>query len=101
MEHFIHTTFGSSKKAGSHKHWGKPIAGISQGNGMGPQIWAVVSSPLFELLKQQGLFANIISAILLCSQKLSGFAFVDDTDLCVMHPSNNITLMQDTHQAKA
>jgi len=24
---------------------GEPIAGIGQGNGAGPQIWAVVSSP--------------------------------------------------------
>jgi len=90
MEHFIHTTFSDSKKSGTCKLWGKPIAGIGQGNGAGPQIWAAVSSPLFELLKQQGFFANIIGAISLHSWKLSGFAFVDDMDLCITHPSNNI-----------
>jgi len=91
MEHFIWTSFGDSKKAGTHKCWGKPIAGIGQGNGVGPQIWAAVSSPLFELLQQQGFFAQIIGSISLHSRKLSSFAFVDDTDLCVTHSSNNIT----------
>ncbi len=90
MEHSICTMFGDSKKAGSHKNWGKPIAGIGQGNGAGPQIWAAVSSPLFELLQSAGFFANIVGAISQLSRKLSSFAFVDDTDLCITHPSNNI-----------
>jgi len=90
MEHSIRTTFGDSKKAGSHKNWGKPIAGIGQRNGAGPQIWAAVSSPLFELLQSKGFFATIVGAISKTSWKLSGFAFVDNTDLCIMHLSNNI-----------
>ncbi len=90
MEHCIRTSFGDSKKGGNHKRWGKPIAGIGQGNGAGLQIWAAVSSPLFELLQQHGFFAHIIGTILLYARKLTGFAFVDDTDLCVTHPSNNI-----------
>jgi len=53
MEHSICTTFINSKKASSHKNWGKPIAGISQGNSAGLQIWAVLSSPLFELLQSK------------------------------------------------
>jgi len=83
MEHCICTTFGDSKKAGSCKHWEKLIAGIGQGNDTGLQIWAVVSLPLFELLQQEGFFANIMGMISLCSWKLSGFAFMDDMDLCV------------------
>ncbi len=90
MEHHICTSFGDSTKAGNHKRWGKPIASIGQGNGASPQIWAAVSSPLFELLQQHGFFAHIIRAILLHSRKISGFAFVNDMDLCVTHPSNNI-----------
>jgi len=91
MEHHIRTSFGDSTKAGNRKKWGQPIAGIGQGNGAGPQIWAAVSSPLFELLQQQGFFAHIIGAISLHARKLTGFAFVDDTDLCVTHPSNSVT----------
>jgi len=56
-----------------------------------PRQWhRPVSSPLFELLQSEGFFATIVGAISLCSRKLSGFAFVNDTDLCVMHPSNDI-----------
>jgi len=29
---------------------GAPIQGVGQGNGAGPQIWAVVSSPLFDVI---------------------------------------------------
>jgi len=54
MQHIICTMFGDSKKAGSRKNWGKPIAGISQGNGAGLHIWAAVSLPLFELLQNEG-----------------------------------------------
>jgi len=90
MEHHICTSFGDSTKAGNHKQWGKPIAGIGQGNGAGPQIWAAVSSLLFEPLQQQGYFTHIIGAMSLQAHKLMGFAFVNDTDLCVTHPSNSI-----------
>jgi len=54
MEHHIRTSFGDSTKAGNRKWWGRLIASIGQGNGTGPQIWAAVSSPLFELRQQQG-----------------------------------------------
>jgi len=33
----------------------------------------------------RGFFAHIVGAISLASHKLLGFAFVDNTDLCIMH----------------
>ncbi len=48
MEHHIHSSFGDSAKLGSKK-WNAPIAIIGQGNGVGPQIWEAVSTPLLEL----------------------------------------------------
>jgi len=63
MEHFIHTTFGDSTKVGSCKKWDQPITGIGQGNGAGPQIWAAMSSLLFELLQQEGFCAHYWSDI--------------------------------------
>jgi len=86
MDHRIQTTYGNLGKSGNHKKWGSPIAGISQGNGAGPQIWAAVSSPLLELMKEDRFFAMLVGAFSLVSQSLVGFAFVDDTDLCVTHP---------------
>jgi len=40
--------------------WTDPIAGISQGNWAGPHIWAVVSTPLFQILMKEGFLAQII-----------------------------------------
>jgi len=44
MEHHIRTTYGDSVMSASCKSWKAPIAGIGQGNGAGPHIWATVSS---------------------------------------------------------
>jgi len=91
MEHHIHTTYGNSKVLASQTTWA-PIAGIGQGNGVGPHIWAAVSSPMFQIMQSDGFYANIIMAISRQEKTLVGFAFVNDTDLCVHDPhitSNN------------
>jgi len=70
-----------------------PIAGIGQGNGAGPHIWAVVSSPILDIMRSDGFYVHMTGAILQLQRKLVGFAFVDDTDLCVTGPhitSNNV-----------
>jgi len=71
------------------------MAGIRQGNGAGPQIWAAVSLPLFDIMRQEGLVAMFICALLKDQRVLAGFAFVDDTDLIVNDLSNNT---QQVHQ---
>jgi len=57
MKHHTHTAHGDSSQFASCTMWGAPIMGIGQGNGMGPAIWAVVSSPLFEIMKEEGFLA--------------------------------------------
>ena len=37
--------------------------GIGQGNGAGPQIWAVVSSPILEMLRTAGFVCSFKIAI--------------------------------------
>jgi len=61
------------------------------GNGTRPQIWAAVSSLLFELMKQDGFFVTMVGAFSLVSWSLVGFAFVNNTDLCITHPLNQAT----------
>jgi len=63
MEHHIHTTFGDSKISASHSSWQAPMAGISQGNGAGPHIWAAVSALIFQLMCTAGFYAHVITAI--------------------------------------
>jgi len=89
MNHHIHTTYGDSKISASCSSWWAPIAGIGQGNSVGPHIWAAVSSPMFDVMHSDGFYAHIITSILCMTKKLVGFAFVDDTDLCVFSPKIN------------
>jgi len=86
MRHHIRTTFGDSTVWSSRDTWQLPVAGIGQGNGAGPQIWAAVSSPLLDLMRSHGFYAHMITSISLLEKKLVGFAFVDDTDLIIHGP---------------
>jgi len=98
MQHHIRTTFGDSKLSASRQTWGAPIAGIGQGNGAGPHIWAAVSSPMFDIMHSDGFYVHVITSISKLHKQLVGFVFVDDTDLCVGGPhidsSNVINSMQ-------
>jgi len=88
MEHHIRTMFGDSNISASRATWQVPIAGIGQGNGAGPQIWAAVSSPILDIMRREGFYTHLIMAIV-HMKKLVGFAFVNDTDLCVFGPHIN------------
>jgi len=44
-------------------NWEDQIAGIGQGNGTGPHIWAMVSMVLFNDMCEDGMFAKIVCAI--------------------------------------
>ena len=57
------------------------MQGVYQGNGAGPIIWAVVSSPLLQILREDGFGTFFRSAISQKTIRLVGYAFVDDTDL--------------------
>jgi len=86
--HHVHMAFGNLESAQGQAEWTNQIAGIGQGNGAGPQIWAAGSTPLFEILCQEGFLATVICALLLNHQSMDGFAFVDDTNLIVTDTSN-------------
>jgi len=98
MQHHIQTTFGNSTQSPSHTTWQTPIARICQGNGVGPHIWAAVSSLLLDLMCNDGFYVKYDCGYILATTKLVGFAFVDDTDLCIFgtqaNTSNVRMLMQ-------
>jgi len=50
LKHHIRMAYGDSEISQDQQEWEQPTVGIGQGNGAGPQIWAAVSSPLFEIL---------------------------------------------------
>jgi len=88
MRHHTRTVHGDSARFTSQQTWDQPVAGIGQGNGAGPAIWAAVSSPLFNIMQEDGFLMTVICAMTQLSCGFSGFAFVDDTDLCVSGHSN-------------
>jgi hypothetical protein len=57
LEHTIRTAYGDSEETYGGDLWVIPIQGVYQGNGAGPLIWAVVSSPLLDIMQEEG-FGN-------------------------------------------
>jgi hypothetical protein len=79
--HQVRTGYGDSKKHYGGKVWLVPIHGIGQGNGAGPAIWAVVSTPLLNVLRDKGFGCEIICPLSSEYFHFVGYAFVDDRDL--------------------
>lgn len=52
--HRVRTRFGDSQASYGGPVWLIPIHGIRQGNGAGPAIWVVISTPLLNILQEKG-----------------------------------------------
>ena len=66
-----------------------PIMGILQGNGMGPFVWAIISSVMLSCMLSSGYHATLIGCLSGLALHLVGYAFVDDTDLVYTAQSND------------
>ena len=80
--HHIKTGFGRTQ----HSTYGNeriPLQGIGQGNGIGPTLWALISSKLIQMMKKAGHGIHFLTSISLMAVSLVVFAFVDDTDLVI------------------
>jgi hypothetical protein len=58
-----------------------PCQGLGQRNGAGPQIWAVVSTPVPNYLRSEGYGVAFKTSISGDVIRFLGYAFVDDTDI--------------------
>ena len=81
LEHTIRCAYGHSSQTYGSDYMEKPMQGVYQGNGAGPIIWAVVSSPLLDILREDGYGTFFETAISDKQIRIVGYAFVDDTDL--------------------
>jgi len=90
VQNHVWSTYGDLQAAQGCKEWGKLIAGIGQGNGVGPQIWAAVSTPLFQILAEEGFLAKVICTISRHKWLIVGFGFINDTDLCITAVDNKL-----------
>jgi len=86
LRHHVRSAFGNAEQAQGQDDWEEPTAGIGQGNGAGPQIWAAVSTPLFEILQEEGFVATFICALTKHQRQMAGFA--NDTDLIITDETN-------------
>jgi hypothetical protein len=96
--HFVRTGYGDSKSSYGGPIWIVPIHGIGQGNGAGPAIWAVVSTPLLNILCQKGFGCSFNYPLSSDFFHFVGYAFVDDTDILQSSlrncPQQALTLLQ-------
>lgn len=53
LEHNIRTTYVDSLKQYKGDIWAVPMQGVYQGHGVGPIVWAVVSSPMLQTMKDE------------------------------------------------
>ncbi len=83
LRHFVCTAYGDSLQSFSGTISSKPIQGLGQGNGAGPAIWAIVSSPILNLVRTTGYGIKLMSSISKSKIITVGNRFVDDMDLLV------------------
>jgi len=87
LSHTIRTAYGNSDETYGGSFWVVPVTdgpgpmhGIMQGNGKGPALWAVMSSPVLSMLRAEGFGTIFKLAITGDTIHYVGFSFVDDTD---------------------
>jgi len=88
--HQVRTGYGDSSSCYGGSNWAKPYHGIGQGNGAGAAIWAVISSPLLNLLRKKGFHCHFVAPLSSIDIKFSGYSFVDDNDLVIVKLSGGI-----------
>jgi len=62
-KHQVRTGYGDSSKSYGGDAWITPMHGIGQGNGAGPAIWAVLSTPLLNMLRSEGVGCEFVSPL--------------------------------------
>jgi Reverse transcriptase (RNA-dependent DNA polymerase) len=81
LRHHVRTRYGDSLASYNASDADIPIQGLGQGNGAGPTIWALISTPVLNLLRTHGFGIKITSCISGDYLHFVGYCFVDDTDL--------------------
>jgi hypothetical protein len=84
--HQVRTGFGDSSLSYGGPTWTTPMQCIGQGNGAGPAIWAILSTPLLNMLPSKGFGCEFLSPISSTHIQFVGYAFVDDSDIIESKP---------------
>jgi hypothetical protein len=81
LHHTVRTIYGDSKSGYGGTLWAVTYSGVGQGNGAGPAIWAVVSTPVLKMMKDEGFRFIYKTSIEGKQLHFVGYSFVDDTDI--------------------
>jgi hypothetical protein len=83
--HRISTAFGlSTTTYGEHEQ--PPLQGAGQGNGAAPTLWAMISTPLINMMRTAGFGFQMVSGITKRAVTFVCYASVDDTDIILSLP---------------
>ena len=85
--HKIRTAYGISDDHYRGNSY-PPLQGLGQGNGAAPTAWAVISTPIINMMRCAGFGIKFTSALSHAPISLVCYAFVNNTD--VHHSSDNI-----------
>ena len=85
--HRIKTCYGVLQPVYGNEDANDPIAGIGQGNGLGPSLWWLISTIIIKCCKRKGHGTTFTTPISKRVVSLLGFVFVDDAD--VVTAANN------------
>ena len=105
-EHSIMTGYGVSPSptyGGASRAWNSllPIMGILQGNGMGPFVWAIISSVILHCMMKAGHAGVLLGTLSGLTLMMVGYAFVDDCDLCYTARDNHTPAVSILHKFQA
>ena len=81
MLYSICTVYGDSNFTYGGPDWERTPHGNDQGNRSGPALWNGISSPLFDILREQNFGVHLQAPISKSSLHITRFGFVDDADL--------------------
>jgi hypothetical protein len=79
LYHTVMTIYGDSKSGYGRTLWAVPYSGVGQGNGAGPAIWEVVSTPVLKMMKDEGIGFMYKKSIEVKQLHCVGYSFADDT----------------------
>jgi hypothetical protein len=79
LHHTVMTIYGDSKSGYGGTLWAVTFSGVGQGNGAGPEIWEVVSTPVLKMMKDEGFGLMYKTSIEGKQLHFVGYSFVDDT----------------------
>ena len=89
IEHTVCTAYSDSQHSYGGDLWLVSMQGVLQGNGAGPMLWAIVSTPVLNVMHAEGFGTFFRACISNEEIRFMGYSFVDDTDLIQMAKQTN------------